>query len=166
MDQRFQDIMTNQDAAQLRALDESDLGNFLIDLVYDVLCKMPLSAMNHAQQTLYLAIRLEDTCQADALPSLSEDEELFRTLPQMQAALTELGAEQTAALIGELIAIVPAGTVPEWEWFFADEQKDTINRLDSAISDYPDGNMFQFYLAYLRKPGIAEEILSGIASVS
>lgn len=161
-DELYRQIILNKDINQLLALDESDKQDFLLCLMYDFLCNMELNQMNHAQQTLFLAMRLEDTCQADSLPSLSEEEEVFLALPKMQAALEELGAPKTAALIGELIAIVPEGTVPEWEWFFSGEQEKVIDRLDGEITDYPDGVMAELYIAYISKPEVAAEVLSGL----
>ena len=154
-------IISNRDTQQLLALSDEEKLDFILHL-YDYLCGLQLSEMNHAQRTLYLAMRLEDTCQADALPSLSEEEELFLALPEMKSALEELGALKTAELLGAFISLLPVGSVPEWKWFFDSERKEVIKGLDSKISDYPDGVMSGLYAAYISKPEIAEEILMGI----
>ena len=157
----YEKILSRQNTKWLFALNDEEKQEFVRHL-YDHLCGMRLGEMNHAQRTLYLAIRLEDTCQADALPSLSEDEELFLALPEMRSALEELGAVKTADLLGEFISLLPVDSVPEWSWFFSEERTHTISDLDRKISNYPDGPMAQLYTAYLSKPGIAAELIAEI----
>ena len=159
----FDSIIRNHDAEGLIALSDSEKEDFLITLMYDHLSDKPLAEMNEVQKTLFLASRLEDICQADALPSLSEDEEIFLALPEIKTAYEKLGAVKTAGLLGELIELVPIGIVPEWEWFFESERKDIINSLDSGICDYPDGAMRNFYTAYISDPRNAELLLDGLA---
>lgn len=158
----YNEIISNGDVKHLLALSNDEKQDFIMQLMYGSLGNMQLDEMNHAQRTLYLAMRLEDTCQADALPSLSEEEEIFLALPEMKSALEELGAVKTAELLKEFISLVPVDVVPEWDWFFADERKSIISRLDSEISSYPDGLMSGLYVAYISKPEIAEEILKGL----
>ena len=158
----YNEIISNGDVQHLLALSNDEKQDFIMKLMYGPLSSMQLDEMNHVQRTLYLAMRLEDTCQADALPSLSEEEEIFLALPEMELALEELGAMKTAELLKEFISLVPAGIVPEWNWFFANERKSIIGRLDSEISSYPDGLMSGLYVAYISKPEIAEEILKGL----
>lgn len=159
----FNEIIRDRDFEALTALSDSEKEDFLITLVYDHLSEKPLAEMNEVQRTLFLASRLEDVCQADSLPSLSEDEEVFLALPEIKAAYEKLGAVKTAELLGEFIKLVPDGTVPEWEWFFEPERKDIINRIDSAICNYPDGVMRNFYTAYISDPRNAELLLDGLA---
>lgn len=159
----FNEIIRDRDFEALTALSDSEKEDFLITLVYDHLSKKPLAEMNEVQKTLFLASRLEDTCQADSLPSLSEDEEIFLALPDIKAVYEKLGAVKTAEFLGEFIGLVPANTVPEWDWFFASERKEIINRLDSAICSYPDGVMRNFYTAYISDPRNAKLLLDGLA---
>lgn len=161
MKKRFDKIVSKRNMKRLFALNDEEKQEFIRHL-YDHLCDMQFGEMNHAQRTLYLVIRLEDTCQADALPSLSEDEELFLALPEMKSALEKLGAAKTAELLGEFISLLPVGSVPEWNWFFAEERTHVIAELDRKIGNYPDGPMAQLYAAYLSKPGTAEELMTGI----
>ncbi len=162
---RFDNIIRDHDSEGLIALSDSEKEDFLITLIYDHLSEKPFAEMNEVQRTLFLASRLEDVCQADSLPSLSEDEEIFLALPEIKTAYEKLGAVKTAELLGEFIELVPDGTVPEWDWFFEPERNDTINRLDSAICDYPDGVMRNFYTAYISKPQNAELLLDGLQAL-
>lgn len=162
---KFLDIIRERDIDGLIALDRGGKEDFLFALIYDHLANMPLSEMNEAQKTLFLASRLEDTCQADALPSLSEDEELFLALSEIKRAYERLGADKTAALLEEFISLLPAGkalTVPEWDWFFENERNDIIKRIDGEIGDYPDGAMTEKYIDYISNRENASEILMNL----
>lgn len=156
------EIIKNADAGSLLALTDDEKEQFLWSLMYEHLIDMELDEMNRAQKTYFLAARLEDTCQADALPSLSEDEDVFLALPEMKAALEELGAFKTAELLGKFIALLPEGTVPEWGWFFEEERETVISELDEGIGAYPDGPMLDLYIKYISNPETAKEILTGI----
>lgn len=153
----YEKIISERDVNTLLELDNDKKENFLIYLMYNRLCNIPFEEMNHSQRTLYLAMKLEDACQADSLTSLAEEKDVFLALSEMKSAFEELGAVKTADLLGELILIVPENTVPEWSWF--DENADLIERLDGDISDYPDGLMKNFYLKYISEKDIAEEVL-------
>ena len=155
-------IIRDRDIDGLLALDRGGKEDFLFTLIYDHLADMSLSEMNEAQKTLFLASRLEDACQADALPSLSEGEEIFLALPEIKVAYERLGANKTAALLEEFIALLPIGTVPEWDWFFEDERKDIIKRIDGEICDYPDGLMLEKYIDYISDPENAKQILMNL----
>ena len=154
----YSQIISDKDVNRLLALSDDDKESFLIHLMYNCFCNMQLDEMNHAQRTLYLAMKLEDSCQADSLVSLAEEKEVFLALNDMKAALLELGAMKTAGLLAEFILLVPDNTVPEWSWF--DERTDVIDKIDSEIGDYPDGAMRKLYVKYISKPDTAEEILS------
>lgn len=163
MDEKdFQEIISKHDTKRLLALGDSEKENFLLVLIYDYLSEKPLAELNEVQRTLFLASRLEDVCQADSLPSLSEDEEIFLALPEIKTAYEKLGAVKTAELLGEFISIVPAGVVPEWEWFSAPERKDIINKIDGGICNYPDGAMSRYYVEYISVPQNAEMLLDGL----
>lgn len=155
----FRDIILNSDAEGLVALDSGEKEDFLLTLIYDHLANIPIGKMNEAQKTLFLASRLEDTCQADALPSLSEDEELFLALPEIKRAYERLGANKTAALLEEFISLLPVGEVPEWDWFFEAERADIIKRIDSGICNYLDGPMRDLYIDYISNPENANRLL-------
>lgn len=148
-DQKFRTIIENADSHAFAALSESDKEDFMLTLMYDFISLKKLSEMNEVQKTLYLAARLEDICQADGLPSLSEDEEIWKALPEIEEAYRRLGAVKTAEYIREFISLLPEGSVPEWEWFFESESAGTVKALDRKISDYPDGAMSSLYIKFL-----------------
>ena len=150
----YEKIISERDVNTLLDLGDNDKENFLIYFMYNRLCNIPLAEMNHSQRTLYLAMKLEDACQADSLTSLVEEKDVFLALPEMKSALEELGAVKTADLLGKLILIVHENTVPEWSWF--DENADVIELLDGDIADYPDGLMKNFYLKYISEYDVAE----------
>ena len=152
----YHNIILNQDVERLCTLSSSEKEDFLFILLYNYLYT---KSLNELKKTLVLASTLEDTCQADALPSLSEDREIFLALPEMKKALEKLGALKTAAFLDEFISLVPVGIVPEWEWFFADERGDIIDKIDYEICGYPDGRMYDLYIAYISNPQNAEQLL-------
>lgn len=156
----YSDIISEKDVKSLLDLSDNDKENFLIYFMYNRLCNIPLDEMNHAQRTLYLAMKLEDACQADSLLSLSEEEEVFLALNDMKSALDELGAVKTAKALEGFISLVPENKVPEWSWFFEEERGAIIERLDGEISDYPDGLMSELYVKYISNPGAVELLLS------
>ncbi len=139
-----------EDIAAIASFSDEAAGDFLLKLVYDH--SMPLAQMNSAQKTLYLAIRLEDTCQADALSSLAEEPALAGAIPEMQQALETLHLPETAAAMAALCEMLrESGTaIPDWEWFTAPERKERIAALDKRIASYPDGAPLPHYAAYLR----------------
>ena len=140
-------------ASEIAALSDDDASDFLLKLVYEYLDNITLNQMNAAQRTLYLAIRLEDICQADALPSLAEEPALLAALPEMQQALETLGLPETAAAIAELREMLRADgiAIPDWDWFSAPERKERTAALDRRISSYPDGAAMPRYIAYMRE---------------
>lgn len=159
---RYHDIILNEDVEKLHALSDDEKEELMSELVYEYLPTKSLKEMNEVQKTLYLAWTLEDACQADSLLSLSEEEELFLALPETKKALEALGAFQSAALLSEFIALLPVGSIPEWDWFFEEEREDIIERIDGGLCDYPDGVMCDFYITYLSKPENARQLLLGL----
>lgn len=159
---KIRGIIENQDVKGLLALDDGEKEELLFELIYDRLTEKPLAEMNETQKTLYLASKLEDVCQADSLPSMSENEEIFLALPDIKLSLERLGAVKTAGFLEKFISLVPAGTVPEWEWFFEAERKDIIAQIDSGICNYPDGTMLKLYVAYISDPQNAEQLLADL----
>lgn len=158
----FHSIILDRDAKGLIALDRSEKEDFLFTLIYDHLADMPIDEMNETQKTLFLASRLEDTCQADALLSLSEDEEVFLALPEIKNSLERLGAFKTAEFLDEFISLLPVGEVPEWDWFFEAERDDIIKKIDSGICNYPDGPMRDLYIDYISNPENANRLLMNL----
>lgn len=145
----FYTIIKNRDVSGYFALDDSTKEDFLITLMYDFLSEKDLLDMNNVQKTLFLAMKLEDTCQADSLPSLSDEEDIFLSLSDIVTACEELGAIKTAHCVKEFISILPDNEIPEWDWFFDKERREIIERIDGEISDYPDGLMKDLYIKYL-----------------
>lgn len=159
----FHKIIIDNDVEGLLKMSNENKEDFLLILMYDYLCNKKLSEMNQVQKTLYLAMRLEDICQTDALPSLSEDEEIFLALPEIKLAYERLGALKTAQYLNEFIALIPKATIPEWDWFFDDERKQIIHRLDSKICNYPDGLMKNLYITYISNCENANKLLNNLA---
>lgn len=155
----FHNIIINNDIEGLLKMSRSNKQDFLLTLMYDYLSNKPLYELNQVQKTLYLAMRLEDTCQADSLPSLSEDEEIFLALPETKLAYERLGAFKTAKYLGEFIVLIPKDTVPEWDWFFDDERGKIISMIDSKICNYPDGVMSDLYITYISDSEKANQLL-------
>ncbi|MDE6733748.1 MAG: hypothetical protein K2J77_12850 [Oscillospiraceae bacterium] len=158
----FRSIILNRDAEGLIALDSGEKEDFLLTLIYDHLADIPIAEMNEAQKTLYLASRLEDICQADALPSLSEDEEAFLALPEIKKSLERLGAFKAAGLLDEFISLLPVGEIPEWDWFFEPEREDIIKKIDSGICNYPDGPMRDLYVDYISNAENVKQVLMNL----
>lgn len=160
---KFRDIIECQDVNGLLSLNDGEKEDFLFAVIYDYLAAMPLAEMNETQKTLFLASRLEDACQADSLLSLSEDEKVFLALPEMKCALEKIGSVKTARLLDEFISLVPESFVPEWEWFFEEERKDIIQKIDSGICNYPDGAMRDRYIEFISDRKNAEQLLTTLA---
>lgn len=98
----YHNIILNEDVEKLLALNDDEKEEFLLVLIYKYLVWKSLAEMNEVQKTLYLASKLEDICQVDALPSLSE-EKIFLVLPDIKIAYENLGAFKSAALLDEFI---------------------------------------------------------------
>lgn len=112
----YHNIILKEDIEKLLALNNDEKEEFLLVLIYNYLPWKSLGEMNEVQKTIYLASKLEDICQIDALPSLSKEKEFFLVLPEIKAAYENLGAFKSAALLDEFIALIPPGIVPEWDW--------------------------------------------------
>lgn len=160
----YHNIILNEDIENLLLLGDNEKEDFLLELVYKYLPWKSLKEMNEIQKTLYLAAVLEDICQSDALPSLSEQKELFLSLPDIKIAYENLGAFKSAALLDEFITLIPVGIVPEWDWFFEDERVDIIDRIDGKLCDYPDGPMYKLYISYISIPENAKQLLKGLGA--
>lgn len=167
MKQEIIDIIKTKDSNSLLSLDEWDLEECLIKLVYDYFSEMPFESLNNEQKVIFLCVILEDTCQADSIFSLAEDE-IFLKLPEMHKALIDIGALKTAAYLNEFINLIPNDTfehskIPEWNWFFENsEREEKISEIDSKIADYPDGYMRTIYHNYICKDTIAKSLLDNL----
>ncbi len=158
----YHTIILKEDIEKLLTLSDNEKKELLFVLLWEYLPWKSLEEMNEVQKTLYLASKLEDICQIDMLSSLSAEKEFFLALPEIKKAYENLGAFKSAALLDEFISLIPAKTVPEWEWFFEGERGDIIERIDGELCDYPDGLMINFYIAYLSKPQNAKQLFTGL----
>lgn len=156
----YHNIILNEDVERLLALSDNEKEEFLLVVICKYLSWKPLEEMNEVQKTLYLVSKLEDICQVDALPSLSQEKEYFLVLPEIKMAYEKLGAFKSAVLLDEFITLIPDGIVPEWDWFFEDERVDIIDRIDGELCNYPDGRMCDFYISYISKPQNAKQLLA------
>lgn len=144
-------IIRERDAATLCALNEDDLWDVLMCLWCDHFHDMPLAELNEVQLRYFLCMELENTCQADSILNLTDEDDIFFSLPRMYQSLLEIGAPQTAQALKEFMELMPDGTfdsrvMPEWKWFFADpEREKEIAQIESIIADYPDGPMIDLY---------------------
>lgn len=73
----YHNIILKEDIEKLLALNNDEKEEFLLVLIYNYLPWKSLGEMNEVQKTIYLASKLEDICQIDALPSLSKEKEFF-----------------------------------------------------------------------------------------
>ena len=78
----YHNIILKEDIEKLLALNNDEKEEFLLVLIYNYLPWKSLGEMNEVQKTIYLASKLEDICQIDALPSLSKEKEFFLVLPE------------------------------------------------------------------------------------
>jgi len=160
----YHNIILNEDVEKLLALNDDEKEEFLLVLIYKYLVWKSLAEINEVQKTLYLASKLEDICQVDALPSLSE-EKIFLVLPDIKIAYENLGAFKSAALLDEFITLIPVGIVPEWGCFFEEERVNIIDRIDGELCDYPDGPMYKIYIAYISTLQNAKQLLMGLGNL-
>lgn len=161
----YHNIILNEDVEKLLALSDDEKEEFLLVLIDKYLPWKSLVEMNEVQKTLYLASKLEDICQVDALPSLSEEKEFFLALPDIKIAYENLGAFKSAALLNEFIALIPVGIVPEWGWFFEEKRGNIIDKIDGELCDYPDGPMYKIYIAYISTFQNAKQLLTGLGNL-
>lgn len=160
------EIIEQNDYLRLMELNEDEMEDVLIDLLYNHLYKKPIESMNENQLDLFLLMTLEDHCQADGLDSLSEEEELFFRMEFTYNALLRINAPQTAAALKAFIDMLPEGAmanrvIPDWkDWFMNDANRNKIREIDSNISSYPDGLMRTLYAAYIKNNAdFAKDIL-------
>lgn len=160
-------IIKNKDIKLLLDSEDMVIELFLIDLVYNYYIYREYDMLNHEQKVIMLCSRLEDCCQADGLLSVTEDEELVFRMHEMYESLLEIGAVKTADFLKRFIELLPEDmfetkTVPEWKWFFEDERKKKIDEIDSGISHYPDGAMFNLYKKYIEKDNVVYKIFENL----
>ena len=164
---KIEEAIARRDIPALRRLvfEEDGAVDLLIALQYQYFLSMPFEKLNPVQRLFSLCMRLEDSCQADSILSLTEEKEDFLRLPQMYRAYLEMGAPKTAQAIRRMIGLMPErtfedGIVPEWEWFFADpEREKQIKAIDNEIAGYPDGVMHELYKSYLQRENVLEKLM-------
>lgn len=158
-------IIETKDVNSFSRLNDEDMESCFIELLYQHFYKMPFQELNYVQRTLFLCMVLEDHCQADGILSVTEEDELFFLLPQTKKALLDIQAPNTAKALQEFMDFLPDGTfekqiIPEWDWFMDKENRTVIERIDSEISDYPDGLMRGLYRKFvLSMPDFVSELL-------
>lgn len=149
------EIIGRRDLKALMTCDADMLENVFIILLYDHFINMNAKKMNPTQRTLYLCMRFADLCHSDGLAAVTDDEELFFLLPEMQKALEDIGAENTAGLLGCFIELLPEECfaehiLPDSDWYTADSEiEDRVNEIDEGIRANPDGMLYLLYREYL-----------------
>lgn len=149
------EIIGRRDLKALMTCDADMLENVFIILLYDHFINMNAQKMNPAQRTLYLCMRFVDICNSDGINAVTDDEELFFLLPEMQKALEDIGAEKTAGLLGAFIELLPeecfaSHILPENDWYTIDREiEDRVCEIDEGIRSSPDGMIHLLYREYL-----------------
>lgn len=159
--------MKNITADEVLALNADDLREVLNELMYSRFIEKPFDTLNGVQRTLFLCITLEDTCQADGILGLTDNEDVFFALPELCAVLKKLGAPKTARALQKFMKLLPEDTfskrvMPEWAWFFESTAREKrIKKYDARISGYPDGAMKTIYHRYVAEtPSAAKQLLA------
>lgn len=151
---RINKIIKKQDAKALLGLSDDASVDFLITLTHDYFYEIPLDELNNEQRTVFLCMAFDETCQADGILSLTEDENVFFSLYETYNALLSIGAAKTADELKRFIELMPENTfeeriMPEWDWFFADSEREKlIKEIDSAASGYLDGLISDLLWSY------------------
>ncbi len=159
--------MKNITADEVLALNEDDLREVLNELMYSRFIEKPFDELNEVQRTLFLCITLEDTCQADGILGLTDNEDVFFALPELYMLLKQLGAPKTARALQKFMGLLPKETfadhvMPEWAWFFESPAREKrIKKYDARIGGYPDGSMKTIYHRYIAEtPSAAKRLLA------
>jgi hypothetical protein len=138
-------IIESKDANALCKLSLDDFTELSIALTYDYYYEMPFESLNSHQKTLFLCMAVEDSCQADGILSLLEQENVFFALPEAVDEFLKISSPITAKELDKFLDLMPKGTfedrvMPEYEWFSENaEREEAAENIESAISDYPDG---------------------------
>ncbi|MBR6563696.1 MAG: hypothetical protein IKK70_07150 [Clostridia bacterium] len=140
-----QKIIKAKDAKALCKLNSEDFNGLAIALVYDYYLDMPFESLNADQKTLFLCMSVEDSCEADGILSLLENENVFFALPEAVDELFKISSPITAKALDKFIDLMPKGTfenrvMPEYEWFSENaEREEAAENIEAEITEYPDG---------------------------
>ena len=158
---KVRSIIVNRDADTLIVSEDDVAEQVFAALVYDKFEHIGLSALNGIQRTIYLCKTLTDRLGVEGLLSVVSDEDIFFRLPESCKALSDIGADRTADVIGRYIELFPAGCFegkkrPDPDWLMKDEKRRiSVQNLDSTASARPDGDLTPLYKKYLLISGSA-----------
>ena len=135
--------------------DNEDFSIALCDILSDrwAHCR---DALTQEQRNLFLCMQLENFSQADGILGFLQ-EEFVGYEQEVVKALYAIGAKRSAEIIEEAIKLLPE----DGESFFkvASEEKEArMCKLESELSNYPDGRMSALYRQYAEK--YKEEVFS------
>ena len=157
-------IIENGGTKALYDLTEDELEYLMID-IWLYFTKKPYNELTEVQKTLFLAMTLENVCQADTILNLYEYEDILNDLPSVSAALETLGAFKTAALFKEFISYIPEGTVLDTDSFFEffiEDYEEEWEKANDEICNYPDGHLMPLYIKYALRPENVGQLLTGL----
>lgn len=145
-------MINNKNYLDLLKYEKSQFLDMLIELNYSFLSKINRKELNNAQKTLVYCILLEDAVQADSIVNLLEEGIVYDELKNISEAYKTVGAKKTSDLVNkleELLRRYKDDMDSENIAFLEDEElyKKVMN-IDSAVSDYPDGDMSDIYYKY------------------
>lgn len=146
------EMINNEKYLDLLKYEKSLFLDILIELNYSFLSKINRKELNNTQKVLVYCILLEDAVQADSIVNLLEELITYDELKDILEAYKAVGAKKTSNLINELKELLHNNKDDidsENITFLADEElyKKVMN-IDSAICDYPDGDMSDIYYKY------------------
>ncbi len=151
---RMEAIRQRRDWDALFALEDSgDFMYCLPDLLYGLAGpEGSPEPLNHPQRVLFLCMTLENCAQCDSLFNFF-DEGLSVYGLETAAALEELGAPQSAALLREVLALLPPEGYPVDDYaacraLCGGPFGQAVEQADSRLADYPDGLLSGLYFAY------------------
>jgi len=141
-----ENIAKNQDFEGLFNLKDNDDFNIALFEILANKCDYNPSKLNSIQRNLFICMLLENSSQSDMILNfLQEDYPEYKI--EVISALNEIGATKSAEIIKKAITLIPKDNT----WFYdaVDENsKETMNKLDSEFSNYPDGKLNILYRIY------------------
>lgn len=146
-------IIQDRDWEELFQLEDSgDFAMCLGSLIWTLAGPDNTPPEGHTQRVLFLCIQVEDCTQCDSLFNFF-DEGFSAYGPETAAALEEIGASQSAALLREVLALLPPEGFPAHDRAACRALYDgpfgkAVEKADSCFADYPDGNLGNLYFAY------------------
>ena len=160
------DMIDNKKYLDLLEYDKSQFLDMLIELNYSFLSKINRKELNATQKVLVYCMLLEDAVQADSIVNLLEEGIAYDELKNISDAYKMIGAKKTSDLVNklkELLHNYKDDIDSENIAFLEDEElyKKVMN-IDSAISDYPDGDMSDIYYKYFCKEEKINELFSNL----